>query len=57
MTLHKDFLNLARKRRPFNVQSPSTSFEMSIALEVIEARFKQQKAEFDVALQNIEASK
>lgn len=53
MTLHKDFLNLARERRPFNVQSPSTSFEVSILLEIAERRFQKMQAEFGVALQNI----
>lgn len=57
MTLHKDFLNLARERGQINAQAPVVSRELSIALEVIEARFKKQQAEFEVALQNIQASK
>ena len=57
MTLKKQVTAELKTRTMVNNQSPALDVQLAIALDVIEKRFEMMQAEFNSALQNIQASK
>jgi len=57
MTLKKQVTSELKTRTMVNNQSPALDVQLAIALDVIEKRFEMMQAEFNSALQNIQASR